>query len=81
MKDLNTMINAEILSAVANRSVGEKLMDRFGSLRELGQASIDELTQIKGIGNSTAHSIQCAFSLASRLSNETLSESPCLDKP
>ncbi len=75
------MINAELLASLVNREVGELLLARFGSLHELAKASIDDLLQIKGIGEQRACAIQCAFMLADRLTKESYGTSPCLDCP
>jgi DNA repair protein RadC len=57
------------------------LLQKFGGLTQLAQASFDELTQIHGIGHSKAKAIKSAFLLAQRLSRESYRESPLLDSP
>jgi len=47
--------------------LGRELLERFnGSLRELAQAELHELQQIKGLGPAKATSIKAAFTLGSR---------------
>jgi DNA repair protein RadC len=47
--------------------LGRELLERFnGSLRELAQAELNELQQIKGLGLAKAASIKAAFTLGSR---------------
>src|SRR5438552_17656520 len=52
------------LSAI---DVAEQLLQRFGELDLLAQASLDELRQIKGIGRDKAIGLKCAFTLAQRM--------------
>lgn len=47
--------------------LGRELLERFdGNLRELAQAELNELQQIKGLGLAKAASIKAAFTLGSR---------------
>jgi DNA repair protein RadC len=64
-------------SAVA---VGEQLLDKFGSLENLSRASVQELAQIKGIGQAKAIELKAAFTLGARLSRST-AESRAMDHP
>lgn len=48
-------------------SLAEKLLARFGSLRDLATASFEELLSINGIGPAKASDILAAFELAKRL--------------
>ena len=73
--------NAELLSSIAGREAAQKLLQHFGGLRALAQASFDELTQVPGVGGSRAKAIKSAFLLAQRLSRETYAEAPLLDTP
>jgi DNA repair protein RadC len=68
----------ELLELILGRgSVGEsvaitaqKLLTEFGSLEKLAEASIEELSQIKGIGLAKATQIKAAFELGRRLSTQ-----------
>lgn len=73
----DTLSDAELLAllirtgdAAAGKSaidLGRELLIRFnGDLRELGQAELDELQQIKGLGLAKSASIRAAFLLAGR---------------
>jgi hypothetical protein len=73
--------NAELLSSIAGKQAAEELLQRYGGLTALAQASFDELTEIQGIGDSKAKAIKSAFLLAQRLSRETYLEAPLLDSP
>ena len=73
--------NEELLSSIAGEEAAEALLDRFGNLTSLAQASFDELTQVPGIGKSRAKAIKSAFLLAQRLSRESYLEAPLLDTP
>ena len=55
----------------------QRLLSQFGNLKGIANASLEELSQVKGIGPAKASQIQAAFELASRL--EDYSEAG--DKP
>jgi len=61
---------------VAGESVAvtaQKLLAQFGSLQKLAEASIEELSSIKGIGLAKAAQIKAAFEISCRLSSQTQS--------
>ena len=63
-------------SGVAGESVAitaQKLLSQFGSLQKLAEASIEELSSIKGIGLAKAAQIKAAFEIGHRLSTQTAS--------
>jgi len=70
----------ELLQLILGRGVaGEsvtvtalKLLTEFGSLQKLSEASIDELSSIKGIGLAKAAQIKAAFEIGRRLSTQVL---------
>jgi len=58
---------------VAGESVAitaQKLLSHFGSLQKLSEASIEELSSIKGIGLAKAAQIKAAFEIGRRLSTQ-----------
>lgn len=58
---------------VAGESVAitaQKLLTRFGSIQKLSEASIEELSSIKGIGPAKASQIKAAFEIGRRLNNQ-----------
>ena len=65
----------EILALILGRGIAgesvmvtaQKLLSRFGHLKGIAGASIEELSQIKGIGIAKASQIKAAFELANRL--------------
>lgn len=73
--------NRELLSALAGQPAAETLMERYGNLTNLAQASFDELREVPGIGESKASAIRAAFLLAQRLAREACAEAPLLDSP
>lgn len=73
--------NTQLLSTLAGKPVAESLMQRYGGLTNLAQASFDELQQVKGVGQSKAAAIKSAFLLAQRLSKESLPQGTLLDTP
>jgi DNA repair protein RadC len=59
---------------VAGESVAvmaQKLLSHFGSLQKLSEASIEELSSIKGIGLAKAAQIKATFEISRRLSTQT----------
>src|SRR3989344_4014995 len=50
----------------------QKLLSQFGSLQRLAEASIEELSLIKGIGLAKAAQIKAAFEIGRRLFTQTL---------
>ena len=59
---------------IAGESVAvttQKLLTQFGSLQKLAEASIEELSSIKGIGLAKAAQIKAAFEIGRRLFTQT----------
>jgi DNA repair protein RadC len=69
----------EVLALILGRGIkgesvivtAQKLLSKFGNLRNLASASMEELTQIKGIGPAKAAQIKAAFELSKRLENSS----------
>jgi len=67
----------EILALILGRGTkgesviitAQNLLTKFGNLKNLASASIEELTQIKGIGPAKAAQIKATFELVKRLEN------------
>lgn len=59
---------------VAGESVAvtsQKLLSHFGSLQKLSEASVEELSQIKGVGLAKATQIKAVFEISRRISTQT----------
>jgi DNA repair protein RadC len=59
---------------VAHRSVldiAQELMSKFGSIRAISEATIEELSQIKGVGTAKAAQLKACFELGKRQELET----------
>ena len=81
MESLEHANNAELLSTLAGKSAAVALLQQYGGLTSLAQASFDELQLVKGVGKSKAAAIKSAFLLAQRLAREAYPEPPVLDTP
>ena len=76
----------EVLALVLGRGIrgesvlviAQNLLANFGSLRNIANASITELSKIKGIGPAKAAQIKASFELGKRLEN--LSDQPSKEK-
>lgn len=70
----------ELLQLILGRGIAgesvvvtaQKLLAQFGSLQKLAEASIEELSSIKGIGLAKAAQIKAAFEIGRRLSTQAL---------
>ena len=61
--------------------IGRQLMQKYGTLQALAQASVEDLQSVKGIGRDKAVTLLAAFELAKRMAEELQDESPVLDNP
>jgi DNA repair protein RadC len=61
--------------------IGRQLLQKFGTLRALAQASVEDLRSVKGIGRDKAVTLMAAFALARKMAEELQRESPVLDNP
>ncbi len=76
----------EILALLLGRGIAgesvmvtaQRLLSQFGNLKDLAAASVEQLSQIKGIGLAKAAQIKAAFELANRLEgySDTVDRSP-----
>lgn len=68
----------ELLQLILGRGIAgesvtvtaQKLLTQFGSLQKLSEASIEELSSVKGIGLAKASQIKAAFEIGHRLSTQ-----------
>ena len=65
----------EILALIMGRGISgesvmvtaQRLLSHFGSLKSLAQATVEEMSQVRGIGLAKAAQLKAAFELANRL--------------
>ena len=74
----NTHLLAHLLR---DKGLAERLMDNFGGLNQIAEASIAELKRISGVGTATAEKIQAAFELSRRLSDSVSEYRPRIGSP
>ncbi len=74
----NTHLLAHLLR---DGGLAERLMEGFGGLNQIAEASIAELKQISGVGTATAERIQAAFELSRRLIDSVSEERPRIGNP
>ncbi len=60
--------------------IGRDLIERHGSLGALGSLTLDELTELSGLGPAKASKLAAAFELGARVAREQLQNVP-LDSP
>ena len=61
--------------------VGKQLLQKFGTLQSLAQASVVDLQKVKGIGRDKAVTLVAAFALARKMAADLRTESPILEAP
>lgn len=69
----------ELLQLILGRGItgesvvvtAQKLLSQFGSLQKLAEASIEELSSIKGIGLAKATQVKAAFEIGRRIATQT----------
>jgi DNA repair protein RadC len=61
--------------------VSRRLLQKYGSLRGIGLASVDDLKREPGVGPDKAATLVAAFALARRMEAEKRDESPVMDNP
>jgi DNA repair protein RadC len=59
--------------------VGKQVLQKFGTLQTLAQASVVDLQKVRGIGRDKAVTLVAAFALARKMAGELQYESPVLD--
>jgi len=61
--------------------IGRQLMQKYGTLQALAQASVEDLQSVKGIGRDKAVTLMAAFALARKMAGELRHEGPVLETP
>lgn len=61
--------------------IGRQLMQKYGTLQALAQASVDDLQRVRGIGRDKAVTLMAAFALARKMAGELRHEGPVLETP
>jgi len=80
----------EILALIMGRGISgesvmvtaQRLLSRFGSLKGIAGASLEELSQIRGIGLAKAAQLKAAYELAARVESQAATaEKPVIQTP
>ena len=66
---------------IRNQRLAEQLMEHFGDLVAVADASVVELKQVNGVGVATAETIKVAFELSRRLTQGTNGTKPRIYSP
>ena len=61
--------------------IGRQLMQKYGTLQALAQASVGDLQRVRGIGRDKAVTLMAAFALARKMAGELRHEGPVLETP
>ena len=61
--------------------IGKQLLQKFGTLHSLAQASVADLRQVKGIGRDKAVTLMAAFALARKMAGDLCRDEPLLETP
>jgi len=61
--------------------IGKQLLQKFGTLHSLAQASVADLRQVKGIGRDKAVTLMAAFALARKMAEDLCRDEPLLETP
>ncbi len=69
------------MKGVSAIQIADQLLAKFATLDGLARASLNDLSQVKGIGRDKAIALKSAFTLAQRMAKEIRGESPMLDTP
>jgi DNA repair protein RadC len=85
----DALTNAELIAILLRTGlkganaveIGRQLLQKYGSLQGLAQASVPDLQTIKGIGRDKAVTLVAGFTLARKMAFELRNELPMLDTP
>jgi DNA repair protein RadC len=61
--------------------IGKQLLQKFGTLHSLAQASVADLRKVKGIGRDKAVTLMAAFALARKMAEDLCRDEPLLETP
>ncbi len=61
--------------------LAHEIVHRFGGLRELAEATLSELLEIKGVGWAKAIQLKAAFNLGMRASKQVIHPKYCIEHP
>jgi DNA repair protein RadC len=61
--------------------IGKQLLQKFGTLHSLAQASVADLRKVKGIGRDKAVTLLAAFALARKMAEDLCRDEPLLETP
>lgn len=74
----NTHLLAHLLR---DQRLAESLMEHFGSILEVAEASVVELSRVKGVNPAKAETIHVAFELSRRIAQPTFDTKPSISHP
>jgi len=79
---VSALSNEELMAHILrDKPAAGRLLDHFGTLDNIADAHIHELTQIDGIGRAKAEKLKVAFELSKRMNNSSMTDKPSMDSP
>ncbi len=73
-QELLALIIARGVSGKSVMNIAQELLSKFGNIKNVSEATIEQLCQIKGIGPAKAAQIKACFEIARRIENQEIEQ-------
>ncbi|MBM2820565.1 MAG: repair protein RadC [Candidatus Berkelbacteria bacterium] len=74
-QELLALIIARGVSGKSVMNIAQELLSKYGNIKGVSEATIEQLCQIKGIGEAKATQIKACFEIARRIENQEIEQS------
>jgi DNA repair protein RadC len=81
VQELIAVILGRGISGESVTVTAQRLLSRFGDLHGIAEATLEELTEVRGIGSAKASQIKASFELSNRLKHYPDGNKPVIKKP